>query len=88
MTRRQYVRELAWSAGLALASLAVAVVGRPQPFAIVAAGLGWLTAAYIAVKAINDYLDPGPPTVPVPPDEDVTRATLRAEYPIEEAGDA
>ena len=82
MTRRQFCRELAWSAGFALGALAVAVVGRPQPLAILVAGVGWLTAAIIAFRALEARQGP-PPGVPIPDDEPVVerRATLSATYP-------
>jgi len=66
MTRRQLYSELVEAAAFAVLALVVAIIGEPQPLAIITAGLGALTAAFIAVRALNRYLDPGPPTVTPP----------------------
>lgn len=53
MTRRQFYRELYWSVAFGAGSITVALIGRPQPFAIGVAAAGGITSAVIAVRAVE-----------------------------------
>jgi hypothetical protein len=46
-------RELGEAAYIGGVALVVAVAGEPRPFALIVAGLGVLTAAYIAARTLD-----------------------------------
>ena len=56
--RRTFAGELVEAAVIAALSVAVALVGDPQPLAILVAIAGGLTAAYIAVVAVDRHRGP------------------------------
>jgi len=56
--RRTFAGELAEAAAIAALSVGVALVGDPQPLALVTAGAGGITAAVIAVGAVNRHRGP------------------------------
>ena len=53
MTRREFYAQLRSAAYFAAGSIVIALAGDPQPFAIITAGLGGLTAGVIALRAIE-----------------------------------
>lgn len=55
MTRTPKIRPRVWLEILAISALSilVALVGEPQPFAILTAGAGGLTALYIGAKELD-----------------------------------
>jgi len=53
MTRRQFIGELVEAGAFAVGAVIVALIGEPQPLAILTAAAGGLTALVIAARAIE-----------------------------------